>query len=558
MTDKAAAASPEDGSIKETLISLIISFVMALVFRSYVVEAFIIPTGSMAPTLLGAHMRFRSEQTGYDWAVNPWYYGPDQETPLAVQGQGAHGLPSVTDPMTTSRVNPFHQGGRIPGAPHAGFLTPPMPMPIRAGDRILVQKYLYELFPPERFDVVVFKNPEKATQNFIKRLVGLPNEQIWVADGDVFVRPIRKSADGNVTPTGEWSIARKPDRVQESLWRPIFSSEYAPLDPSRDGRRWFSSPWRGAAFLTEDRRDFRCDTPGEAVLTWDSVAWPITNWVSYNEFPMKLLDPRGLQLFPIADLRMRAGIRPDQPGITATASIIALGHEFQAVISGGRATLRMRPMVQGAQQAAWTDLDSASFPGLQPGRVTNVEFWHADQSLQLRVDQRVILRGSYNWGPSGRLLYATGKEGDTYTDTSHAGNLLALASTYSGTRPSVSWTFQGSPVTIFRVGLDRDIYYEAAKFTRGGWGPALGTHPMNLASLGDDQFFVMGDNSPSSKDGRLWDEVDPWVADQIDPTVGIVPRKLMLGKAFFVYFPAPYRAFDTVPIPDFGRMRFIR
>ena len=67
------AKPAQDGSIKETLISLAISFVMALVFRSYVVEAFVIPTGSMAPTLLGAHMEFRSPESGFQWAVNPWY-----------------------------------------------------------------------------------------------------------------------------------------------------------------------------------------------------------------------------------------------------------------------------------------------------------------------------------------------------------------------------------------------------------------------------------------------------------------------------------------------------
>ena len=45
--------------------------------------------------------------------------------------------------------------------------------PIRAGDRILVQKYLYEIFEPKPFDVIVFKNPQLSTQNYNKRLVGL-------------------------------------------------------------------------------------------------------------------------------------------------------------------------------------------------------------------------------------------------------------------------------------------------------------------------------------------------------------------------------------------------
>jgi signal peptidase I len=556
MTDDTQRKPQDDGSIKETLVSLIISFVMALVFRSYVVEAFIIPTGSMAPTLLGAHIRFQSEQTGNSWTVNPWYFAADMETPLSIQSQGRDGAPSATDPMTTSKVNPIRIGGRAPQMPQHGYIPPAAPVPVRAGDRILVQKYLYELFPPKRFDVVVFKNPELSTQNFIKRLIGLPNEQVWVADGDVFTRPIEKTSDGAVTPKGDWSIARKPARVQDEVWRPIYSSEFAPLNPERDGRRWFITPWKGLNWETENRREYRCDSAEATSLAWNSSDWPITDWVPYNEWPGKFAAPS--QLFPVADLRMSAGIKPDAGGMTATATIAALGHEFQAVILTGSATIRVRPiMPAAAQQPAWTDLATAVFGGLEPGRVTNVEFCHVDQSLELHVDGEVLLRGEYNWGPSERLLHATGKAGRDYTDISHSGNDLPLAAAYGGTRPSVQWDFNGSPATLYRVGLARDLYYEAAKFQRGGWGPALATHPMNLASLGEDQFFVMGDNSPSSKDGRLWEEVDPWVSDQIDGTIGIVPRKLLLGKAFFVYFPAPYRAFGSVPVPDFGRLRFI-
>ncbi len=555
---EAPAAKPHDeGSVKETVISLVISFVMALVFRSYVVEAFIIPTGSMAPTLLGAHMRFQSEQSGNTWTVNPWYYA-NEETPFSTQGQGQHGLPTATDPMSTSRINPFRVGGRPTPTPPFGSMPTPQSMPLRAGDRILVQKYLYELFPPRRFDVVVFKNPELSTQNFIKRLIGLPNEQIWIVDGDVFTRPIEKSADDAVTPKGAWAIARKPDRIQETLWRPVFSSEFAPLNPERDGKRWFASPWKGVRWETEGRRDYRCDSAERSTLAWDASTWPITDWVPYNEFPGKLLDMRGVQLFPVADLRMSAGINPDAEGLQASATIEALGHEFQGFLGNGLAAIRMRPvMPAAAEQPAWVDLATATFTGFEPGRVANVEFWHFDQSLELRVDGEVLLRAEYSWDPSERLLHATGRRAEELTDTSNSGNPLPLAETYAGTRPSVRWDFTGSSLTLHRVALARDIYYEAARFLRGGWGPALATHPRNLASLGPDQFFVLGDNSPSSKDGRLWDQVDPWVATEIDDTIGVVPRKLILGKAFFVYFPAPYRAFGSVPIPDFGRMRFI-
>jgi len=38
-----------------------------------------------------------------------------------------------------------------------------------------------------------------------------------------------------------------------------------------------------------------------------------------------------------------------------------------------------------------------------------------------------------------------------------------------------------------------------------------------------------------------------------------VPERFMLGKAFFVYWPAGYRLSPTSPgiVPNFGDMRFI-
>src|SRR6266404_9473287 len=58
-----------EGGVKETLESILVAFILAFIFRAFVVEAFVIPTGSMAPTLLGAHMRFRCPDCGYEFDV---------------------------------------------------------------------------------------------------------------------------------------------------------------------------------------------------------------------------------------------------------------------------------------------------------------------------------------------------------------------------------------------------------------------------------------------------------------------------------------------------------
>ena len=45
--------------IANTFEWLITAFILAFVFRAFVMEAFRIPTGSMADTLMGAHFRLR-------------------------------------------------------------------------------------------------------------------------------------------------------------------------------------------------------------------------------------------------------------------------------------------------------------------------------------------------------------------------------------------------------------------------------------------------------------------------------------------------------------------
>ena len=53
--------------IANTFEWLITAFILAFVFRAFVMEAFRIPTGSMADTLNGAHFRLRCPQCGYEY-----------------------------------------------------------------------------------------------------------------------------------------------------------------------------------------------------------------------------------------------------------------------------------------------------------------------------------------------------------------------------------------------------------------------------------------------------------------------------------------------------------
>lgn len=55
------------------------------------------------------------------------------------------------------------------------------------GEFVIVSKLNYRFGEPERGDVVVFDFPRNITQEYIKRVIGLPGEEIKVKDGVVYV-----------------------------------------------------------------------------------------------------------------------------------------------------------------------------------------------------------------------------------------------------------------------------------------------------------------------------------------------------------------------------------
>ena len=57
-------------AVRETVESIVIAFVLAFLFRTFEAEAFVIPTGSMAPTLMGRHKDVDCPKCGYRFQVN--------------------------------------------------------------------------------------------------------------------------------------------------------------------------------------------------------------------------------------------------------------------------------------------------------------------------------------------------------------------------------------------------------------------------------------------------------------------------------------------------------
>jgi signal peptidase I len=55
------------------------------------------------------------------------------------------------------------------------------------GEFLLTDKVTYRFNPPKRGDVVVFKAPPDGHDEFIKRIIGIPNDQVMISNGRVFV-----------------------------------------------------------------------------------------------------------------------------------------------------------------------------------------------------------------------------------------------------------------------------------------------------------------------------------------------------------------------------------
>ncbi|RMD60567.1 MAG: S26 family signal peptidase [Planctomycetota bacterium] len=538
----AAAGSPSAGehseSLRETLISIIIAFALAFVFRSFVLEPFVIPTGSMAPTLLGAHVQAQSPFTGWTWPVNPRDYARGADLPLPVQG-GQRGPITVTDPRTGPPAR--KRGLTIYPGEGSGVPLSFSALPLRAGDRIVVLKHIYALRPPRRWEIIVFKSPETPTENFIKRLVGLPGESLRIVDGDIFTRPL------DSPPDAPWRIARKPYSLQRTLWRPLFSSEYTPIAQQGHKPDW-TSPWTGTGWQRDGAEyTFQGPADAEAALAWNETAWPITDWVPYNELLLQRGQP--LTRFPVGDVRVRFTVDPPGSTLEATVVISTRSHVFEAVLSDRQTSLRSRPV---NDPEGWTTLAQGPPVRWRPGTPLNVEVWHADQRLSLWADGTRLLSAAYDWSADERQRFALGIAGEEPVQTEWIMNPASY------TRTSVGLRFRGDVqgLSLHRVGLDRDLHYQAG-WSRRRSGPLRAVTKETAVELGRDEFFVLGDNSPASRDARMWDHVSPWVEAQFDEKPGVVPRALILGKAFFVYWPAPHRGAWGIPIPDFGRMRFV-
>lgn len=502
-TDKTEEAEVQGGGKRRIVAELanvteeiITALILALLLVVFLARPYIIPTGSMADTLKGAHFRLRCLQCGYDYDVNfmPRDYGLRGDVP-----------PRFKIRLGRSRC------------PNCGFyqLSDRL-VRVSKGDKIVAAKCIYQFFEPNQWDVVVFKSPVEPKVNFIKRLVARPGETVEIVDGDVYI-------DGQ--------ISRKPKKVQDELWMPIYNNDYQPVKPLTgvfNGHIWKqpfdvdNSRW---SVDKNDPTQFVLNAGGEQIstLVYDtSMGNDFRATYAYDDMRMYQFRPY------CSDLKLRLQINSEFYGTKIGIALSKYGVTYKGWVDSGDMVISKVSKENGAEEL----IRKSVVNYIQVRKAsTLIEFANVDHQLVLNVG-------------SERLVYDLG------TDSDAAGERKTDIS------PQAK-IFGAGELVISHVAIFRDIHY-LDNMPRNG-SPDITASEGNPLTLGEDEFFVLGDNSPASLDGRLWDR-EGIGNNGVSYRMGIVPREYLVGKAIAVFWPSGYRPVEQLPfalIPNIGKIRVI-
>ena len=106
------------------------------------------------------------------------------------------------------------------------------------GDYLIVDEITYRFRDPQRGEVLVFKYPQSPTQRYIKRIIGLPGEEVIIKNGQINISD----------SSGTW-VLDESDYLEDTYTGGIVrvslsENEYFVLGDNRafssDSRRWGS------------------------------------------------------------------------------------------------------------------------------------------------------------------------------------------------------------------------------------------------------------------------------------------------------------------------------
>ena len=552
-------------STRETVESIVVAFILAFLFRTFEAEAFVIPTGSMAPTLMGKHKDVRCWQCGFPYRASASDENVDSRQRADVVQCSC---PMCGYVMDCHRQSDRNRHGRKERTYN--------------GDRILVSKFSYQIGDPKRWDVIVFKYPGNAKMNYIKRLVGLPNEAIHIQNGDVFV------ADNNGSnETSSFRIARKSPHKLTAMLQLVHDNQYCPQSllsagwPVRWQARsadassengWVEQLIPDSRLATRSRQKWNYRGNNNDSTAWirygayapdepDSSLWHsieeetspvnidtktvqpryVIDHYAYNEasnhyeyntaqarFGRRSSPPRPMNW--VGDLAVEAEIEIENEAGIVQIELTEGGHVFHCkfdiatgitslTIDGGAGNfLDDNDEPKGTERSAKTRVQGS-------GKY-RLKFANCDDQLVLWINGKVV-------GFDAPTTYAP-LDNDQTTPTDHWP--AAVGS-------------QGAQFSVDALRIYRDVFFIATDFDKGMARGIRNESGGVTFKMEENQYFVLGDNSPASKDGRLWRDksTDPHWVD----------RDLLIGKALFIYWP--HSRADIFPFcPNLPRMGFVR
>lgn len=59
------------------------------------------------------------------------------------------------------------------------------------GELLLTEKVSYHLYKPKRGDVIVFRAPAPQKVDYIKRIIGIPHDNVKIENGTIFINDIK-------------------------------------------------------------------------------------------------------------------------------------------------------------------------------------------------------------------------------------------------------------------------------------------------------------------------------------------------------------------------------
>ncbi len=596
-----AAAEPQqtDG-VREIIETIVFVVVLVLLLKSFAAEAFVIPTGSMAETLYGYQRIVKCPQCGLEFPVNCSSEVEPQ------QGNGTEPPKPVLITGCTCPACRYNIDFQAEELKNPGWKKPDW----NSGDRVLVAKFLYELFNkrPNRLDVVVFKYPgdsksfgdghggslfprtgpikNQTPMNYIKRLIGLPGETIAIHRGNLYVLPPGSGIEYNdwkEAQTNEemriklwqwqymhvndpdalrkfeqeqFKIIRKPPETILTMRRIVYDNDHQAQDLKKEGfpARWAGekqSKWseKDTSFQIEGAdaekvewlhyrnylRTFRDKTDA---LTHERPARSlITDFQGYNSYEPHPNGHTGENW--VGDLLVECDVKVLKPEGEVVLELSRSHDRFQLrwhLSNGDMDLIRIHTDDQGkkTEENLSEHRKATTLTKPSANSTYRLRFANFDDRLTVWVD------GSLPFDDG--VKYQGSKE-------QHAGPVAE-----NDLEPA-SIGVKGAAVTVSNLSLWRDTYYTASTSSpvspdAGGtvdfadptkWDSMQTGMPVQTLYVQPDHFLCLGDNSPESSDGRSW---------------GLVPERLLLGRAMLVYYPFkfPYWPFSS-PVNRVERIR---